>query len=139
MKCNAREQLEMINQQMKELVGIYRGIVSRSGISENEYWIWYALIIMDGEYSQQDICNSWSLSKQTVNTIVMNMAKKGLVSLEVVPGTRNRKIIRLTQAGKEYGENIVKPVKKRRAGRSIGFPKQTGLPVLLRLENILTF
>lgn len=110
MKCNAREQLEMINQQMKELVGIYRGIVSRSGISENEYWIWYALIIMDGEYSQQDICNSWSLSKQTVNTIVMNMAKKGLVSLEVVPGTRNRKIIRLTQAGKEYGENIVKPV-----------------------------
>lgn len=109
-KCNAREQLEMINQQMKELVGIYRGIVSRSGISENEYWIWYALIIMDGEYSQQDICNSWSLSKQTVNTIVMNMAKKGLVSLEVVPGTRNRKIIRLTQAGKEYGENIVKPV-----------------------------
>lgn len=110
MKCNAREQLEMINQQMKELVGIYRGIVSRSGISENEYWIWYALIIMDGEYSQQDICNSWSLSKQIVNTIVMNMAKKGLVSLEVVPGTRNRKIIRLTQAGKEYGENIVKPV-----------------------------
>lgn len=89
---------------------MYRSIISRSGISENEYWIWYALIIMDGEYSQQDICNSWSLSKQTVNTIVMNMVKRGLASLEVVPGTRNRKIIRLTQAGKEYGENIVRPV-----------------------------
>lgn len=107
---NAREQLEGINQQIKELVGIYRVVVSRSGISENEYWIWYALIIMDGEYSQQDISNSWSLSKQTVNTIVMNMVKRGLVSLEAVPGSRNRKIIRLTQAGKEYGESIVRPV-----------------------------
>lgn len=110
MERNTKEQLEVINQQIKEIVGIYRGIVSRSGISENEYWIWYALIIMDGEYSQQDICNSWSLSKQTVNTIVMNMVKRGLVSLEAAPGTRNRKIIRLTQTGKEYGENIVRPV-----------------------------
>ncbi|HBA68904.1 MAG TPA: MarR family transcriptional regulator [Lachnospiraceae bacterium] len=110
MNKNEKEQLEVINQQIKELVGIYRGVVSRSGISENEYWIWYALIIMEGEYSQQDICNSWSLSKQTVNTIVMNMVKRELVFLEVVPGTRNRKIIRLTQAGKKYGENIVRPV-----------------------------
>ncbi len=107
---NTGEQLELINQQIKELVGVYRGIVSRSGISENEFWIWYALIIMEGEYSQQDICSNWSLSKQTVNTIVSHMVKKELVFLEVVPGTRNRKIIRLTKAGKEYGENIVRPV-----------------------------
>ena len=119
MERNAREPLEVINQQIKELVGIYRGIVSRSGISENEYWIWYALIIMDGEYSQQDICSSWTLSKQTVNTIVMNMVKKGLVSLEVVPGTRNRKIIRPTQAGRKYGENIVRPVSEAE-GRAYG-------------------
>ncbi len=110
MELNRKEQLEVINRQIKELVGIYRGIVSRSGISENEFWIWYTLIIMNGEYSQQDICCCWSLSKQTVNTIVMHMVKKGLASLEVVPGTRNRKIIRLTDAGKAYGEEIVKPV-----------------------------
>lgn len=110
MESKTKEQLEVINRQIKELVGIYRGIVSRSGISENEFWIWYTLIIMDGEYSQQDICSVWSLSKQTVNTIVKHMVKKGLASLEVVPGTRNRKIIRLTGAGRAYGEELVRPV-----------------------------
>lgn len=110
MDNNAREQLEVINQQIKELLGIYRDIVSHSGISENEFWIWYTLIIMDGEYSQQDICSSWSLSKQTVNTIVSHMVKKELAFLEVVPGTRNRKIIRLTEEGKKYGESIVRTI-----------------------------
>lgn len=110
MENNVKEQLEAINQQIKELVGVYRGIVSRSGISENEFWIWYSLIIMEGEYSQRDICNSWSLSKQTVNTIVTHMVERGMAFLEVVPGTRNRKIIRLTEAGKKYGESIVRSV-----------------------------
>ena len=107
-----KEYLELINQQIKELVGIYRGAVSRSGISENEFWVWYSLVAGDDEYSQQDICSTWSLSKQTVNTIVMHMAQKGFVTLEVVPGTRNRKNIRLTQAGREYGESIVTPISR---------------------------
>lgn len=110
MNREAQEQFEAITQQIKELVGLYRGAVSRMGISENEFWLWYALIIMDGEYSQQDICGMWSLPKQTVNTIVLQMAQKGYVSLEVVPGTRNRKIIRLTEAGRTYGERIVLPI-----------------------------
>lgn len=110
MNYEAQEQLEVINQQIKELVGIYRDAVSRSGISENEFWIWYTLIVMDGEYSQQDICSMWSLPKQTINTITMRMVQKGLVTLEVVPGTRNRKNICLTGAGRAYGENIVLPI-----------------------------
>lgn len=56
-------------------------------MSENELWIWYTLIAMQDEYSQQDICNAWSLSKQTVNSIVLNMIKKGYVYLKMVPGS----------------------------------------------------
>jgi len=110
MDRNAQKQFELITQQIKELVGIYRGAVSQSGISENEFWIWYTLIVMDGEYSQQDICSMWSLSRQTINTIIMRMVANGLVVLDVVPGTRNRKNIRLTPAGREYGERIVLPI-----------------------------
>lgn len=110
MENKAREHLEIINQQIKELVGVYRSIVSRSGISENEFWIWYTLIVMEGEYSQQDICSTWSLSKQTVNTIITHMVQKEYAVLEVIPGTRNKKNIRLTVTGKKYGESIVKPV-----------------------------
>ena len=110
MNRNMKEQLEMIIQQLKELDGVYHRAVSHTGISENEFWIWYTLIALEGEYSQQDICTLWSLSTQTVNTIVSNMVQKNLATLEVVPGTRNRKNIRLTESGKQYGEKMIMPV-----------------------------
>ncbi len=104
------EQLEAINQQIRELISVYRGAVSHCGISDNEFWIWYALVNMGGEFTQQDICGLWSLSKQTVNTIISHMAQKGYVTLEVIPGTRNRKRITLTREGRAYGEKVVMPI-----------------------------
>ncbi len=106
----AKDQLELLNQQIKEFVGIYRLAMTRSGISENEFWIWYALLVMGGEHAQQDLCGMWSLSKQTVNNIVTRMVQDGYVTLETVPGTRNRKVIRLTDAGHAYGQRLVTPV-----------------------------
>lgn len=103
-------QLELVNRQIKELAGVYQNALSHKDISVNEFWIWYTLLIIGGEYSQQDICCAWSLSKQTVNTIITNMVKRGFAVLETVPGTRNRKNICLTEAGRIYGENIVRPV-----------------------------
>ena len=112
MNNNFNEQFKTFNHQIKELSGVYRNILSHSGISENEFWIWYTLLVMDGdsEYSQQDICDEWSLSKQTVNTIITNMVKKGYVELEVIPGTRNKKIIHITDTGRKYSEEIVIPI-----------------------------
>ncbi len=110
MEMNIKEQLELINQQIKEAVGIYRDAVCDIGISENEFWVWYALVIIGGEYAQQDLCGLWSMSKQTINTIIAHMVQAGYVILETVPGSRNRKIIRLTEAGRRYGESIVNPI-----------------------------
>lgn len=104
------DSLNYLNQKINELVSLYRGVASPHGVSENEFWIWYALIVMGGEYSQQDICGVWTLSKQTVNSIVSNMVKKEYARLEVVPGTRNKKIIRLTDAGRAFGESVVMPI-----------------------------
>ncbi len=110
MDKDAMELYGSINQKIKELLGVYRGAGTRSGVSENEFWVWYTLIIADGERSQQDICDERSMSKQTVNTIIMNLVKKGYAVLEAVPGTRNRKVIRLTYEGRKYGESIILPV-----------------------------
>lgn len=112
MYTNVTEHINSINRQFKEITGLYRSAISKTGIAENEFWIWYALIIMGGECSQQDICTTWSLSKQTVNTIITNLTKRGLLFLEVVPGTRNRKNICLTDEGRKYGESLVLPVFK---------------------------
>ena len=104
------EQVEWINKQIKEMVGIYRDAVKQLDISETEFWIWYTLITMDGDYTQQDICSVWSLPKQTVNTIVTHMKEQKYAYLEALPGTRNHKIIRLTDEGREYGAGIVLPI-----------------------------
>ncbi len=139
MEFNEKEQLEIINQKLKELAGIYRDAVSASGISENEYWIWYALVAMEGEYSQQDICNVWSLSKQTVNTIIKNMEQKGYAVLEVVPGTRNRKIIRLTERGRCYGETIILPVADAERRAIDRIPLEEQLACARTLGKFITF
>ncbi len=110
MLTNSKDQLEMITQQIKELCGVYRDAVSASGISENELWIWYTLIVMEGNYTQQDICTLWSLSKQTVNTIITHMVQNQYATLSIIPGTKNRKMIQLTETGRTYGESIVLPI-----------------------------
>ena len=110
MKKRGEGQPEELNRKIKGLAGLYHGLFSGSAVSDNEFWVWYTLVTIDGEHSQQDICALWSLPKQTVNTIIRRMVRRGLAVLEVVPGTRNRKIIRLTEAGREYGETVVTPV-----------------------------
>lgn len=57
---------------------------------------------MGEKFSQQDLSSLLSLSKQTINSIVSNLVKKGYVYLETLAGTRNRKLIHLTEAGKTY-------------------------------------
>lgn len=107
MNGHIKHQLEMINQQEKELISIYRYISTQFGISESEFWVLYALFSFKGECSQQNICDMWFLPKQTVNSVVASLTKKGYVFLETVPGTRNRKNIRMTEAGMKFGKNTV--------------------------------
>ncbi len=52
--------------------------------------------------TQQEICNAFFLPKQTVNTAIAGLAQKGLVELELIPGTRNKKRILLTDAGRNW-------------------------------------
>lgn len=110
MSDHIKEQLGQMNQQVKELAAVYHSAASRSGITDNEFWVWYALLVLEGEYSQQDICDMWSLPKQTVNSVISNLTKKEYLILETVPGTRNRKNIRMTETGRAYGESIVMPI-----------------------------
>lgn len=139
MNKQLKELFETINQQLKELSGLYRNAVSSYGISENEFWIWYTLIIMDGEYSQQDISGMWSLSKQTVNTIISNMVRKGFVALEVIPGTRNRKVIHLTEAGRKYGESIVLPIADAEEKAIEKLPVKEQLACAVALSKYISF
>ena len=110
MNISCKNYIELVNKQIKELVSIYRNAVKHLDISESEFWIWYTLVAMDGEYTQQDICSIWSLPKQTVNTVVSHLKRKKYAVLEAMPLRRNRKIIRLTEEGRRFGEKMILPI-----------------------------
>ena len=112
MDRDCKAYIEQINKQIKELVGVYRDAVKCLDISESEFWVWYTLVAMEGDFTQQDICALWSLPKQTVNTVIAHMRLRRLATLEAIPRTRNRKIIRLTAEGRKHGEKLVEPISR---------------------------
>lgn len=107
MSNKRQKQLDIINQRIKELNSIYHTAALRSGISDGEACIWSVLLSSKEEYSQRDLADLLSLPSQTVNSIVSNLGKKGYVTLAHVPGTRNKKTVHLTEAGREYGKREV--------------------------------
>ena len=102
--------INILTQQFNEASRLYRDAVKGLNVSDSEFWIWYTLVAMPGEHTQQDICAMWSLPKQTVNTVITGMRLKKLAYLEIIPGTRNHKTVHLTEEGKHRGEEIVGPV-----------------------------
>ncbi len=108
MNADVRNQIDIINQKIKELNSLYHMAASKANVPDGEVDIWCYLLNGTEEYSQQDLCETLSLPKQTVNSLVSGMVKKGYVVLEHEPGTRNRKVIRLTEEGRAYGEENIR-------------------------------
>ena len=107
MDTEIKNRIDTINQKINELNALYHTAAIKSGISDGEISIWSLLLCSQDEYSQQDLADILYLPKQTVNSIISNFVKKKFVFLEHVPGTRNRKVVRLTKEGREYGESRV--------------------------------
>ena len=79
MSDKIKSPLEILKQKEKELSNLYRHLASKFGISDSEFRIMYALMTTNGEYTQQSISSMLSLPKQTVNSVIVNLTKKGYV------------------------------------------------------------
>ena len=101
-----KRQVDVLNQRIKQFNSLYRIAAREAGICDGEVCIW-SILLSTEEYSQQDLCNLLSRPKQTVNSLISSLIKRGYVFLEHVPGTRNRKVIRLTEEGQNYGRSRV--------------------------------
>lgn len=111
MDISNSDMLKICNQQFKELSYLYKSTIYKFGISDNEFWILYTLITTDEDVTQRDICDLWSIPKQTVNTIIGNLAKKDLLYLTDISGTKKNKSIVLNNEGKKYAKRIVDPIR----------------------------
>ena len=108
------------NQIRREVEVFYRDMALKFGLSGTASWILYTLAETEGELSQQTLGEKWNYPKQTVHSAIQKLRKDGYITLSVVPGTRNRKEIKLTDAGKQLAQNTVcrlRDAEKRAAGK----------------------
>lgn len=61
---------------------------------------------------QSDICERLSATKQTVSAIIKKFLKLGYLSLTEAEYDRRNRIVRLTDAGIKYTEQIISPAAK---------------------------
>lgn len=91
------------------IAGAYDVFSKSCGVKPNLLWLVSAL--NDGEmHTQSQICFDWGFPRTTVNTLVKELESEGLVRLKPVPGTRRELYVELTEDGKVYADEMLKPV-----------------------------
>ncbi len=112
MRDKAKDRLVQIAGQEKQFAALYRNIGVRFGIPDCTMWALYYLVLSENPLTQQDLIELMMFPKQTINSAIMNLVNNGSVELQIVPGTRNRKTILLTDAGRKLADDTVKRMYK---------------------------
>lgn len=102
--------LERLNRNINSLNALYHVQAQRLGFSNSAFWVLYALRSTDHVYTQNELCVEWAFPKQTLNSAVTALVRKGLVALDPAPGPHNRKQLRLTEAGIDLARRTIDPL-----------------------------
>lgn len=110
MKDKLFSQLAELNQADKRLEMLYHEYAKEMGMSDCVNMMLYHLYTGEETYTQKDLCNVWSYSRQTVNSALKNMEKQGIVQMELTKGNKKNKYVRLTKEGQEIAKRTVQPL-----------------------------
>lgn len=109
-ESQARALLDKTNRQFNECNALYHAAAQRCGLSDAAFWTLYALVTSCEPLTQNRIAADWGIPKQTLNSAVAAMVKKGLLALCTGKGAHSGKIVTLTDEGRALAERTVGPV-----------------------------
>lgn len=109
-ESQARALLDKTNRQFNECNALYHAAAQRCGLSDAAFWTLYALVTSCEPLTQNRIAADWGIPKQTLNSAVAAMVKKGLLTLCPGKGAHSGKIVTLTAEGRALAERTVGPV-----------------------------
>uniref|UniRef100_UPI00402583A4 MarR family winged helix-turn-helix transcriptional regulator n=1 Tax=Gemmiger formicilis TaxID=745368 RepID=UPI00402583A4 len=109
-ESQARALLDKTNRQFNECNALYHAAAQRCGLSDAAFWTLYALVTSCEPLTQNRIAADWGIPKQTLNSAVAAMVKKGLLALSPGKGAHSGKIVTLTAEGRALAERTVVPV-----------------------------
>ena len=102
--------LEITNRQFNECNALYHAVAQRYGLSDAAFWVLYALRTTHEPQTQNRMAAEWGQPKQTLNSAVAAMVKKGLVELCPGKGAHSGKLVTLTDEGRALAARTVEPV-----------------------------
>lgn len=102
--------LAVYNEFWMELDNLYGNYAKHCGLSDCSFWIFYVLYEGKEIYTQKDLSEKLSLSRQTVNSALKSLTAEGLVELVPLPGQRKNKQVVLTAAGKCFVQKWIAPM-----------------------------
>lgn len=91
---------------------LYEGYAKKFGIGYKNLFVLRTLYAAPDGCTQMEICQNSLISKQTVSAVIKGYLSQGYVSMEEVCSDRRNKLVKLTQKGLEYAENIIPPIIK---------------------------
>ena len=104
------EKIVVHNRLAKEIDELYQMYAKKSGMSETAFWILYCVRERKEPYTQKELCDLWSYSRQTINSALKNMQAQGLIQLVLAQGNRKNKQIVLPLQGEELVKQVVDPL-----------------------------
>lgn len=83
-----KNQIDIINQKIKEMNALYHMAAGKSGIADGEVCIWSALLNSDEEYTQQDLCEMLSLTEADGQFAYFRYGKKRICFVRAYTGNK---------------------------------------------------
>ena len=112
--------------------------IARCGIGYPELMVLYSLKTRTN-LTQRQITEEVGLVKATVNTVIRDLKNRGLIILEPSRHDKREKYVYLTEKGKKYTEEIIKPLleAEERISRKIGNDRMEQTIETMELFNLL--
>lgn len=87
----------------------YEMYARKHGLTAKELFVLDIIWFAPEGCLQSEICRRLSATKQTISAIIKKFLKQGYVTLTESETDRRNKIVRFTDAGREYVKNIIPP------------------------------
>lgn len=96
------------NMLYKEMDELYHSVALKLGLSDSAFFILYALYMQGDGCLQRDICDTFCLSRQTVNSSIKKLEQEDYLSLH--QGNGRDKYIHITPKGRQFLDKKIHPV-----------------------------
>ncbi|WP_238902038.1 MULTISPECIES: MarR family winged helix-turn-helix transcriptional regulator [unclassified Clostridium] len=105
------EQIDSYYESWFEINNIYSIWAKKHGIQDTTLFTLYIIKTSVPYCTQNKICSKLLLPKQTISVIIASLEKNGYVFRETNPEDRRNKIVRFTEAGEKFADNILEKLK----------------------------